>query len=275
MYFAEAVTRYNNEKFDKKSIANDQYYFAELMPFFGDRTLDQIDMNALWPYIHYRRSTVKNSTINRELEVVRHILNLAKKEWCRLETVPYIRMLKEPPPRVRFLSRREADRLMLALPPHLQPVVQYAIATGCRASEILSLEWSRVDLDRKVAWLDHGTTKNGHARGIPLNNDAMISLSLAKAHGCHCRYVFTYCGQKMGSVGSAWRRALKRADINDFRFHDLRHTFASWHVMAGTSLIELMELGGWKTIDCVLRYAHLAPCHLSAAASRIESINPN
>ena len=74
----------------------------------------------------------------------------------------------------------------------------------------------------------------------------------------------------MDRVGSGWKRALKRAGITNFRFHDLRHTWASWHVTNGTSLQELMELGGWKSYEMVLRYAHLAPDHLSHAAARIE-----
>ena len=74
----------------------------------------------------------------------------------------------------------------------------------------------------------------------------------------------------MEAIGSAWKRALKRAGIENFRFHDLRHTWASWHVMSGTSLQELMELGGWKSYEIVLRHAHLAPEHLSDGAARIE-----
>ena len=74
----------------------------------------------------------------------------------------------------------------------------------------------------------------------------------------------------MKQIGSAWKRALVKADIENFRFHDLRHTWASWHVMSGTSLQELMELGGWKSYEMVLRYAHLAPEQLASAASRIE-----
>lgn len=74
----------------------------------------------------------------------------------------------------------------------------------------------------------------------------------------------------MQAVGSAWERSLRRAGIENFRFHDLRHTWASWHVMSDTSLQELMELGGWKSFEMVLRYAHLAPEHLSTAAKRIE-----
>jgi integrase len=108
-------------------------------------------------------------------------------------------------------------------------------------SEIPHLEWTRVDFGRRVAWLDPGTTKNGEGRGIPLNNDAV--LGLRAVHGSHPRWCFTYQGEPMRAVGSAWGRSLRRAGIEAFRFHDLRHTWASWHVMSGTSLQELMELG--------------------------------
>lgn len=74
----------------------------------------------------------------------------------------------------------------------------------------------------------------------------------------------------MVRVGSAWKRTLQKVGITNLRFHDLRHTLASWHVMHGTSLQELMELGGWKSYEMVLRYAHLAPEHLADAAARIE-----
>jgi integrase len=134
--------------------------------------------------------------------------------------------------------------------------------------EILLMEWDRVDFERRVAWLDPGTTKTGDGRGLPLNRDAV--LALRAVDGQHERWCFTYHGKRMEAVGSAWKRALKRAGIEKFRFHDLRHTWASWHVMAGTGLQELMELGGWKSYEMVLRYAHLAPEHLSTAASRIE-----
>ena len=133
---------------------------------------------------------------------------------------------------------------------------------------MLRLEWRRVDFNRRVAWLDPGTTKNGEGRGIPLNRDAV--LTLRSVQGEHPKWCFTYQGKRMEAIGSAWKRSLAKAEITHFRFHDLRHTWASWHVMEGTSLQELMELGGWKSYEMVLRYAHLAPEHLADAASRIE-----
>jgi integrase len=266
----DAVVRYVRENADKSTLDDDQRHLRKLDGYLAGKRLRDINMDALWPFIHDRRERdgVTNATINRALEIVRRIQHLARDEWGWIERFPRIRMLKEPKRRVRFLQHEEADRLLAALPEHLVPVVQFALATGCRMGEILNLEWARVDLDRRVAWLDHGTTKNGDGRGIPLNKEAM--LALRHAQNAHERWCFTFKGNRMDRVGSAWKRALRRAEITDFRFHDLRHTWASWHVMSGTSLQELMELGGWKSFEMVLRYAHLAPEHLASAAARIE-----
>jgi integrase len=95
-------------------------------------------------------------------------------------------------------------------------------------------------------------------------------LALQDVEGMDAKWCFTYQERRMEAVGSAWERSLRRAGIENFRFHDLRHTWASWHVMSGTHLQELMELGGWKSFEMVLRYAHLAPEHLANAAKRIE-----
>ena len=148
-------------------------------------------------------------------------------------------------------------------------IVRYALATGCRASEITGLECRRVDLDRHTAWLYH--TKNGTPQGVPLNRDAVAVLEAEQ--GKHPDYCFTYRGARIaGAVGnSAWYEAVKRANLDNFRFHDLRHTWASWHRQSGTSTDELKDLGGWKSRVMVDRYAKFATEHLAVAAARIES----
>jgi integrase len=158
--------------------------------------------------------------------------------------------------------------LIEVLPDPMKPIVEFALATGCRAGEILGLEWSQVDLSRKVARLVHGTTKSGDGRGMQLNADALAALEATR--GQHPRWCFTFLAKHIQQSSTAWDKAKQRAGIEDFRFHDLRHTWASWHVQSGTSLPELMELGGWKSYEMVLRYAHLAPEKLSFVAGRIE-----
>jgi integrase len=266
----QAVVRYVEEFADKKSLSDDKDHLKKLDPYLRSLKLGAIDMTVLQPFIRDRKvkDGVSNATINRALEVVRRILNVAHQDWRWLRGVAKIRMLKEPRRRVRFLRREEADRLIEALPDHMKPIVQFALATGCRAGEILGLEWSRVALDRKVAWLDHGTTKSGEGRGIPLNADAVAALE--STWGQHPGWCFTFAGDRIQQSSTAWGKARQRAGIEDFRFPDLRHTWASWHVQSGTSLPELMELGGWKSYEMVLRYAHLAPEKLSFVAGRIE-----
>jgi integrase len=146
------VVRYLAEWHEKRSIRHDRDQLCRLDPYLRDPRLDRINMDAIWPFIRDRRDRdgVSNSTINRALEIVRRILNLAHQEWNWLQRVPRIRMLPEPKRRIRFLTREEADRLIEALPEHLRPVVWYALATGCRMSEILHLEWERVDFGRRV-----------------------------------------------------------------------------------------------------------------------------
>lgn len=98
-------------------------------------------MNEIWPFIaHHRAQGVKNSTINRSLEFVRHTLHLAKDEWLEIDEVPRIKLLRESPARVRFLTTEQSNRLIFELPSHLKPLVQYALAKGCRKSEIFNLE---------------------------------------------------------------------------------------------------------------------------------------
>src|SRR6185295_1059057 len=119
---------------DKRTVEMDRLHLRQLNPFLRDRRLDEIDMDTLWPFIHTRRERdgVVNATINWALEVVRRILNLAQQERSWLDRVPRIRMLKEPARRIRFLTHEEAGCLNEGLPAHLRPVVQFALATGCR-----------------------------------------------------------------------------------------------------------------------------------------------
>ena len=107
---------------------------------------------------------------------------------------------------------------------------------------------------------------------MPLNDEAMAVLQEEK--GKHPERVFTYKGRPLGQVNTrSWRNALKRAGIENFRWHDLRHVWATWHVMAGTTLAELQELGAWKSELMVKRYAHFAPEHLRAAAAKLATFS--
>lgn len=269
-YWREAVVRYLEVKASLRSIRDVRRICRMLDPYLSTLTLSAINGDKVWSICEaeLKRGNTP-ATVNRYLATIRSILRMARDEWQWIDSFPRIRLLPGEVERDRWLTREEADRLIAACPDHLAAIVRYALATGCRASEITGLEWNRVDLDRQTAWLNR--TKNGTPRGVPLNRDAVAVLKGER--GKHARYCFTYRGEpiRWGICNTGWLEAVKRAQLADFRFHDLRHTWASWHRQAGTSCDELKDLGGWKSRVMVDRYAKFATEHLSAAASRIES----
>jgi integrase len=266
----EAVVRYLASKANLRSFRDVQRICRMLDPYLGQLTLSRITGDVIWTVTQaeLRRGNAP-ATVNRYLATIRNVLRTARDEWQWVDSVPKIRLLAGEVQRDRWLTREEAQRLIAACAPHLAALVRFALATGCRAGEITGLEWTRVDLPRKTAWLDR--TKNGTPRGVPLNHDAIAVLEAQR--GNHPRFCFTYRGEPIGwdVTNTAWQTALRKAGITDFRFHDLRHTWASWHRQAGTSCDELKDLGGWKSRSMVDRYAKFATENLQVAASRIDS----
>lgn len=208
---------------------------------------------------------VKNGTVNRVMALLRAILNKAEKEWQWLDKSPYVRMLPTAEKRIRWLTHIEADRLLKELPAHLEAMARFALATGLRESNVTGLLWEQLDMQRRCAWIYPDQAKAKKAIAVPLNTDA-INVIRGQI-GKHKTYVFTYKGEPVTRANNhAWRKALKRAGIENFRWHDLRHTWASWHVQNGTPLNVLKDLGGWADIQMVLKYAHLSAEHLAKYA---------
>lgn len=265
----EAVVRYLAVKATLRSIEDVRRICRNLDPYLGQLTLDQINGDVVWSIVQGElKKRNKPATVNRYLATVRSLLRMARDEWQWIDSFPKVRLLGGEVERDRWLTREEADKLLAVCPEHLAALVRFALATGCRAREITGLEWERVDLDRQTAWLNQ--TKNGTPRGVPLNKDALEVLKAQQ--GKHKQFCFTFKGKPIRWQVSdkIWRRAVKEAGITDLRFHDLRHTWASWHRQAGTSCDELKDLGGWKTRSMVDRYAKFATEHLTVAAARIE-----
>jgi integrase len=154
------------------------------------------------------------------------------------------------------------------LPAHQREVVLFALATGLRQRNILDLSWDRVDLARRIATIEGGDTKNGEALGVPLNDIAVAVLE--RQRGRHRSYVFTYRGKPLRTANTrAWRGALKACGIRDFRWHDLRHTWATWLRQNDVPTWVLQELGGWKSESMVRRYAHMSVKHLQPYADQL------
>lgn len=226
----------------------------------GDIPLDRITAQLVEEKLAGKRA----ANWQRYRNLILAVLNTARRAgW--LEEAPRIASKKPPEGRIRWLTREEWERLYIQLPAHLQPLARFAVATGLRQKNVTHLEWSQVDVARRVAWIHPDQAKGRKAIGIPLSDEAVCVLTVQV--GQDKRWVFPYRGKPIGKIKTAWGKALKRAEIENFTWHDLRHTWASWHIMAGTPLEVLQKLGGWSDIRMVLRYAHLAPEHLASFAN--------
>lgn len=235
----------------------------------------------------YKPAAVSPSTKAKHLALMKAMMRAAEREWKGIEKSPAIKVPQERNKRVRWLEPAEAKRLIDECPEPLKSTVEFALATGLRRSNIVDLKWQQIDLQRKVAWIYPEESKSGRAIGVALND--LAESVLRRQIGRHHNWVFVHTesvkrndGTTTASVrkmrvdsNTAWRAALKRAGIEDFRFHDLRHTWASWLIQAGVPLSALQEMVGWESIEMVQRYAHLAPNHLTEHARQIDAIFGN
>lgn len=229
-------------------------------------------------------------SFNRTLNLILAILNLAaaKGKLLSAPKVPRKPLSPSQRARVRWLTAEEWKRLEAALPRYLAQIARLTLATGLRENNVLELTWSQVDLRRRVAWIHADQAKAEEPIGVPLNDEAMAVLrerqteqeaELRKRRekdesAQPLPWVFAHRGRPLYKASNkAWYQALEKAGLQNVRWHDLRHTWASWHVMHGTRLEELQELGGWKTLQMVRRYAHLAPHHLAQVAGNVKPVS--
>ena len=268
----EAVVRWLKEQSHKATIEMDKIHLRWLDAFLNGKPLDTISRSMIDKITEAKLAEgVTNATVNRVLEILRAILRRCVNEWEWLDKAPMVRMLKEPTRRIRFLTRQEANRLLRELPDHMADMVTFSLATGLRRSNVTGLLWSQVDLARQVAWIHADQAKARKAIPVPLNSEAVEIVT--KQLGKHPTHVFSYKGNTIFQVSTkTWYAALKRAGIENFRWHDLRHTWASWHVQNGTPMFALQEMGGWESPEMVRRYAHLAADHLAPYAERLCSV---
>lgn len=215
-------------------------------------------------------------TCNRYLVSLAHCLSVATKQWKWLAKNPVadVAQLKEPRGRVRFLDDDERDRLLQACKEsgaeHLYTQVVLALSTGMRQGEIVNLRWPDVDLKKGRITLHD--TKNEERRTVPLTGRA-LSLMRRKAKVRRIDNDHCFPGEKPGQPTqsrAAWYKALRRAQIDDFRFHDLRHSAASYLAMNGATLAEIAEILGHKTLAMTRRYSHLTEDYKSSVVARMH-----
>lgn len=262
MTWDEAVSRYRRETKNKDAV-NEASLFKIVHPFLDHLYLDEINRGHINQIIQSRlEDGVSNTTVNRLLQKIRAVLRKAEREWEVKCATPYIKMLKEPKIRVRWLTRAQANRLLAALPPHLKDMAAFAMETGLRESNVTLLRWDQIDLHQRIIIIEgDDILKSEKPFVVPLSSKA-ISI-LMRQRNSHPARVFTFKGKPVRRAnGKAFRKALERAGIENFRWHDLRHTWATWHVQRGTPLEILQELGGWTDYKMVKRYAHYSHEHL-------------
>lgn len=218
-----------------------------------------------------------NSTVNRYMTALGNALTIATNEWEWIHENPMrkISKLSEPRGRVRFLDDEERERLLEACKtsasPYLHTLVVLALSTGARQGELLNLRWSDVDWRRRVLTLHD--TKNKDRRLLPLVHYALqLMEEHNKVRNIASDWVFPSPSRPMKpwDCRSAWLSALRKANIQDFRFHDLRHSCASYLAMNGASLAEIAEVLGHKTLQMVKRYAHLSEVHTAQVVQRMN-----
>jgi integrase len=263
-----------------------RFFLAKAQEHFGEKYLSQITYLDLETYRNKRKATPLKSgkprteaTVNREMSLIGHMLNKAV-EWDLLEASPFKKgkrlIFKENNRRLRFLTEAEIESLLKACTdlktnaPHLRPLVETALHTGMRRGELFGLQWEQI----RNGFIYLTETKSGKDRQIPIN-DRLAEVFREVRRGSHLKSPYVFCdfqGRRFSTVKQSFASACRRAGIEAFRFHDLRHTFASHLVMKGISLKVVQELLGHADLTMTMRYAHLSQGHLQAAVSALNDL---
>jgi integrase len=260
----------------QKAFKSKKGFIEMLVNVFGNYHLRRFNTMMVEQYQTEKMERNRPATVNRHIATLKHMFTKAV-EWNMVEEevlkrVRRVKLLQENNRRLRFLSAEECVRLVEECDSHIRPMVVLALNTGMRKGEILNLKWENIDFKNKFILLNQEQTKNSERKEIPINNSVKEALQKITRR-LDIQYVFynqKTCRQ-YDNVAKSFNRALKKAGIQDFKFHDLRHTFASQLVMAGIDLATVKELLGHKTLTMTLRYSHLAPGHKLRAVDLLDS----
>lgn len=284
LLFTKALDRYLVEVSSKKaynSRRREEDAAKQLVPYFKQYTLKEITPALVAQYRDFRLQKVSASTIHKELALLSHLFRIAEREWSMDVENPVSRISKPTLPRgrLRILDKDESERLLneakKSRNKKLYPYLILQLYTGMRPSEGAGLRWEQVFLDQKVIDLTRTKTE---PRRVPLTTTAteiLESIKPAEQTG----WVFLPANPSQRIIGRPnlfFRRsfdtAVKRAKIDDFNMHDLRHTAASYLLMAGADIRTLADILGHKTMDMVYRYTHLLDDHKLATVEKIDGL---
>jgi integrase len=258
---AQLLARYERELTPLKRGAEQERHKIAMLrrSSIADKTIGRLTAQQIVQYRDQRLSVVKGSTVRRELALLRHCIEIARKEWGLSLVNNVVGLVRFPPPgRARDvrLNPKEIDALWVAIESskawYIKPIITLAIETGMRRGEILSLKWQFINLQESLVQLP--LTKNGSARTVPLSpaaGDCLAQLPVRDA-----QLVFPVSKY---ALRQTWVRVTKKAGISGFRFHDLRHEALSRLFELGLSVPEVQLIGGHKTISQLLRYVHPRP----------------
>jgi integrase len=291
--FNELVTEYVKWAERQRCFKSKSYLIEQLKETFGSYPLRRFNTMLLEQFqserlqkgkereikAGYKPIPVKGNmpaTVNRFMATISHMFTKAV-EWDMVEEetlkrIRKVKMLPENNKRLRYLSKEECKELINRCDSHLKPIVVTALNTGMRKGEILSLKWEHVDLKHGFILLNQDQTKNSERKELPIN-DTLRGVFQGITRRLDVPHVFydPSNGKPYRDVKRSFKTALRKAGIKDFRFHDIRHTFASHLVMAGVDLTTVSKLLGHKTLTMTLRYAHLAPAHMVKALDILDN----
>jgi integrase len=275
----------------KKSKLRDEQILAWFDEHLKDADMQGITREVVEELRALKAEEQSPATADRHMALLRAILRKCVNDWQVLDSAPKVPMYRPRSAEPRWLTRDEFARLRDELPEHLGLAASFAVLTGLRMSSMLALTWDRVDLKKQRAWIPSEHMKAGRSHGVPLSKAAVTVLKELQSfqekqeaeHRAWCErhdetykpanseYVFTWRRERIADCNTkAFQDAVERANLKPLRWHDLRHTFASWAIQSDVAPHELMQLGGWNSYAMVLRYAHLAPDHLAAAAEKVS-----
>lgn len=263
--FTKQYITYKKETEKKPSWkCDEQHLRIHLIPFFGrNRKLSDIKPQDVDDYKSLRlKENAAPATVDRELSALRHLINLAER-WNKFfgkNPVSIAGLLHPNNQKERTLTHEEQKRLLDSTNEYLRPVIIFALNTGMRKSEILTLKWSNVDLETGIITLEKTNTKSKKLRRIPINTVVRKLMLELKLKGKGSEYVFLSSKgipyKKEGSLRQPFLGALRRAGIEGLRFHDLRHTAATRMIESGASIVAVSKILGHEDLKTTMRYAH-------------------
>lgn len=259
---SEEYIKYQTEVKQKRSWKKDADHLKRFNSILGNLRLSQITAKAIDDYKQTRIAQVKPSTVNRELEVLRHLFYLAKrwKKFYGENPVSESGLLAVNNQMERILTFDEESKLISVSAPHLKPIIITALNTGMRKGEILTLTWGDIDFDNNLITIKHSVSKSKKKRKIPINTALRKILLEQKLKTGWNNYVFLNPEGKPylrpDSLKRCFEGACKRANIKGLRFHDLRHTAATRMIEKGANIVAVSRILGHSDLKTTMRYAH-------------------